>query len=285
MTTDSARAAFFHRSGDALHPRPEARGYWSASHIHGRLFGGLAARAVEQEHMEHEEDKEDREDREGENDKEGGLVPARLTLDLFRAAPMAPVTVSTHRVRDGRRIRVVDVAIRTEGELVARAQVVLLRAGGRADGEVWSPPAWIPPAVDTLGPPPRRAVSGPGDFVPPFDLWRVDPEGGSGGGAGRRRAVLRDTRPLVLDEPLSPLVRLGLAADYASPLANSGTGGLEFINADFTLRLCRLPEGEAIGMESTGHMASDGIAVGQATLFDGLGAFGTCGVSALANIR
>ncbi|MET9674528.1 acyl-CoA thioesterase domain-containing protein [Streptomyces sp. NPDC006482] len=263
----AAAGAFFHRFGDELHPQPAARGYWSASRIHGRLFGGLAARTVEREHLE------------------GGLVPARLTLDLFRSAPMAPVTVSSERVRDGRRIRVVDVGIRTGGELVARAQVVLLQAGGRAVGEVWSPPAWVPPPVDTLGPPHR--TSRPGEFVPPFDLWRVDPDERSspGSGAVRRRAVLRETRQLVLGETLGPLVRLGLAADYASPLANSGTSGLEFINADFTLRLCRMPADEAIGMESSGHMASDGIAVGQATLFDGLGAFGTCGVSALANVR
>ncbi|WP_329376904.1 thioesterase family protein [Streptomyces sp. NBC_01351] len=266
MTTDRA-GAFFRSSGDALHPQPEARGYWSASQIHGRLFGGLAARAVEHEHMEE------------------GLVPARLTLDLFRGAPMAPVTVSTYRVRDGRRIRVVDVRIDADGEQVARAQVVLLRAGGKAVGEVWSGPSWVPPSADALGPPHLPATSG--KFVPPFDVWRIDPGDGPSreDDAGPRRAVLRDTRPLVSGEPLTPLVRVGLAADYASPLANSGTHGLEFINADFTLRLSRLPGEESIGMESAGHMASDGIAVGQATLFDSLGAFGTCGVSALANVR
>ena len=38
-----------------------------------------------------------------------------------------------------------------------------------------------------------------------------------------------------------------MAADFTNPLANSGDQGLEFVNADYTLYLHRLPVGEWIG--------------------------------------
>ena len=41
--------------------------------------------------------------------------------------------------------------------------------------------------------------------------------------------------------------RAALSADFASPLANSGPAGIDYINADLTLHLGRLPEGEWIG--------------------------------------
>ena len=80
----------------------------------------------------------------------------------------------------------------------------------------------------------------------------VHPGHVSGQGFGApmpRRSWLRDTRALVEGEALSPFVRAALAADFASPVANSGSHGLDHINADLTLHLGRLPEGDWIGIE------------------------------------
>jgi hypothetical protein len=224
--------------------------------LHGRLLGGLAARAIEQRHAR------------------PGLRFARLTVDLFRNSPMLPVTVETSLVRDGRRIRVADATISTAQGVIARASAVLLREGEQPGGErSLVTPAWDVPPPE--GPP----VEANGPWTPPFDLWRVTPWGAPGPG----RVWMRERFALVDDEPLTPIVRAALAADFASPLSNSQADGLRFINADYTLTLARPPEGDLIGMESTGHVSDGGVATGQVTVHDAAGPFGFCVVTALAN--
>ncbi|MGN9841924.1 acyl-CoA thioesterase domain-containing protein [Nonomuraea sp. H19] len=248
-------SAFFTRKRDELVPAPHARGPWSPDMLHGRLLGGLAARALEERYAE------------------PGLHFARLTVDLFRNSPMLPVTVETALVRDGRRIRVADATIATEQGVIGRASAVLLRQGEQPGGEqTIVTPAWEEPAPD--GPP----VEGQG-WTPPFDLWRLTEWGAPGPG----RVWMRDTHPLVEDEPVTPFVRAALAADFASPLSNVGSAGLRYINADYTLTLARLPEGDIIGLESTGHLSAGGVATGHVTLHDTAGPVGFCVVTAVAN--
>ncbi|WP_433242927.1 acyl-CoA thioesterase domain-containing protein [Streptosporangium sp. CA-135522] len=252
MTDNSA---FFTLKNGELVPAPQARSPWSADMLHGRLLGGLAARAIEAEH--------------GDPD----FHFARLTIDLFRNSPLLPLSVETTRIREGRRIRVVDATVRTEQGAVARAGAVLLRRSEPPAGEVWSTPAWDAPTPAELGPPPPDTLS------LPFDLWRLTDwdEGGS------NRAWVRETHPLVEGETMSPFVRVALAADFASPLSNSGTAGLHYINADYTLALSRLPVGDEVGMESSGHLSDAGIATGQCALHDTAGPIGYCLVTALVN--
>jgi hypothetical protein len=222
--------------------------------LHGRLLGGLAARALERY-------------------AEPGLHFARLTVDLFRNSPMLPVTVETALVRDGRRIRVADATISTDQGVIGRAGVVLLRQGEQPGGaQTLVTPAWDAP------PPAGPPVDGPG-WKPPFDLWRLTEWGAPGPG----RVWMREKHPLVDGETVSPFVRAALAADFASPISNAGTDGLRFINADYTLTLARLPEGELIGVEATGHLSARGVATGQVTFHDTSGPIGFCAVTAVAN--
>ncbi|MEV5323548.1 thioesterase family protein [Nonomuraea sp. N2-4H] len=252
----SSESAFFTLKRDEYVPAPHARGPWSPGMLHGRLLGGLAARAIEQRHAR------------------PGLRFARLTVDLFRNSPMLPVTVETSLVRDGRRIRVADATISTAQGVIARASAVLLREGEQPGGErSLVTPAWDVPPPE--GPP----VEANGPWTPPFDLWRVTQWGAPGPG----RVWMRERFALVDDEPLTPIVRAALAADFASPLSNSQADGLRFINADYTLTLARPPEGDLIGMESTGHVSDGGVATGQVTVHDAAGPFGFCVVTALAN--
>jgi hypothetical protein len=221
--------------------------------LHGRLVGGLAARALENEHA-------------GE-----GLHAARLTVDMFRNSPLTPLRVTTKRIRDGRRIRVADAEISSARGVIGRASLVLLRRGERPSGEVRSTPPWDAPAPADLGAPLWR----PDGWRPPFDLWYI--------GEDRRRVWIRESHPLVAGEKSSPLVRTALAADFASPLSNAGTEGLRYINADYTLYLSRLPLGEVVGLEATGHLSDEGIATGQCAMHDESGPIGYCAVTAISN--
>ncbi|MEV0594874.1 acyl-CoA thioesterase domain-containing protein [Nonomuraea cavernae] len=247
-------SAFFTRKQGEFVPEPHARSPWSPDMLHGRLLGGLAARAIEQEYGA------------------PGLSFARLTVDLFRNSPLLPVTVETELVRDGRRIRVADAVIRTDQGVIGRVSAVLLRKGEQPEGERLVTPAW-----DEL--PPEEPPLEAGGWTPPFDMWwRTE-----WAQPGPHRVWLRERHPLVDDEEITPFTRVALAADFASPLSNGGAGGLPFINADYTLTLGRLPEGELIGVESTGHLSADGIATGQCTFHDAAGPVGFCLVTAVAN--
>ncbi|MFD7293837.1 acyl-CoA thioesterase domain-containing protein [Streptomyces sp. NPDC059897] len=251
-TVDSAGSA------ETFVPESHARGWWAPGTVHGRLLGGLLARALEREHAEE------------------GLHFARLTVDLFRTAPFAPVGVTTQRVRDGRRIRVADaVAHGTDGRPLARASAVLLRTATPPPGHIPATGPWdAPPAQELLAPHGRTQFLRFDEELRPVREWSGDQ---------RRRSWMRDARPLVGGEALSPLVRAALAADTASPLAHAGDDGLRYINADYTLSLSRLPLSDEIGLEATGHTAEDGIAVGHCTLYDAAGPIGYCTTTALAN--
>ena len=259
MTTGFEHPPYFEVKGDEFAPAPHARSWWAESMLHGRLMGGLMARAVEREH--------------GADD----LQVARLTVDLFRNAPLAPVRIEAERVRDGRRIRVVEARSVIGGQVVAKASAVLLRRSEQPDGTVPATPPWD-------APPPEELPASRSRFPP--RVWRFT--GGNDparhwSARGTRRIWLRETCLLVADEALTPLVRATLAADSTSPLAHAGDVGLGFINADYTLYLGRLPDGDTIGLESGGHTSAAGVAVGHCTMHDRTGPVGYCMTAAVAN--
>ena len=92
-------------------------------------------------------------------------------------------------------------------------------------------------------------------------------------------------RDLVEGEAFTPFTRVAIAADFASPFANSGDKGLGWINADITLYLHRLPITKWIGFEVKNHGATAGVAIGECWLYDEQGPIGTSSVMALAQRR
>src|SRR5687768_10458941 len=106
LTSD---AIFVHENGCFL-PSERARSPWSDTMVHGGPLAGLLAHGVERFAA----------------DPEMRLV--RLTVDLFRPAPMNALTLSVHSARSGRRIHAVDASLLADGVEVARAGGLLLRA-------------------------------------------------------------------------------------------------------------------------------------------------------------
>ncbi|MBB5915630.1 hypothetical protein BJY24_004542 [Nocardia transvalensis] len=100
---------------------------------------------------------------------------------------------------------------------------------------------------------------------------------------GERNQIWHFAIPTVEGERPTPFQLAAGVADVMNLVSNFGDGGLEFINADATLHLARLPEGPEIGLSSTGRVEQDGISVGAAVVFDRTGVIGTASVSGLAN--
>jgi acyl-coenzyme A thioesterase PaaI-like protein len=249
---------YWRQVGSQLVPEPVARAPWGENMLHGRLLSALAARAVEREH--------------GDPD----FHCARLTVDLFRAARLEPVEVRTESVRQGGRVRAVDVEIESQGKVVARAAAVLLRHGEQPKSRAWAAPEWDAP------PPAELAVDeSPEARFLPIDTRPITPGGFRA--AGRKRIWLRELCGLVEGEEWTPLTRAAAVADLANAVASTGEEPNMFINADVALYLGRLPAGEWIGLEATGHVGAEGVSVGSCDLYDEGGRIGWSTFAAVAN--
>ncbi|MDT5349891.1 MAG: hypothetical protein QOH91_3178 [Mycobacterium sp.] len=247
-----APAPYFVRNENLYVPNAIARGGWGPS-ISGHVVGGLLAWAVES----------------AVDDPQ--LQPARLTVDLPRPTALEPIEVRTHVQHDRRRLRLVEAVLIQDGAPVARASALFLRRGPQPDGDVWSQPVQMPPL------PTDQEGAYPSIFMRTYG-WGVDVQNPAPewpDTSGRKYTWLQETRPLIDAEPLTAFTRAAMAGDVTASLANWGTNGLQFINADYTLTLSRLPEGPHIGLASLTHYSHDGVATGSAIVLDHKGPVGS----------
>jgi hypothetical protein len=260
----SGPSAFFVADGDIFVPQPIARGPWGQT-ISGNYVGGLLGHVLDRDAGD------------------PGFQPARLTVDLFRPAALAPVRVDTTVTREGRRLRLVDAVMTQSDTVVARASGLFLRRGEQPSAEIWTSPVTMPPLPSTPDPIPRGLAMlvwtyGSGEHTPGpgfgLEAWEH---------AGPKYIWVRDIRPLVEGEPLTPFTRAAMAGDMVSSLTHYGPNGLQFINADYTLTLSRLPEGPYLGLAALTHYSHAGVATGVATLVDESGPIGSGVATALAN--
>jgi hypothetical protein len=256
--TFSEDDAFFREEGGLYVPLEPSRGYWSRDSIHGRSVVGLIGQEIERLHGE------------------AGMIPARFNVDMHRLARFAPVRIETRVVRDGGRLRLVEAMLTIDGVEQARAQCQFLRAAEQPEGRVWAPEPWQVPAPDALKslPDPKRKR---------LSEWRII--AGGMGSYGPRQMWMREYFPLVHGRPMTPFTRVVASADFASPWIHASDKGIGYINTDIIVQLHRLPRGEWVGFESTGHEASQAIAVGHCRLYDEDGAIGYISATALANQR
>ncbi|OBJ69949.1 thioesterase family protein [Mycobacterium sp. 1274756.6] len=252
----SREAAYFVRDDvDCFLPTAYANSHWGADHLGGPAVVALAARVLEERYGDPE------------------LRPARLTVDLVRAARTAPTVTEVRAVRDGRRIRTSECDLRQHGQLIARATLVQYRAAEAPPGRLWraEPDLAVPAGLD------ERDWSRLGSAAAGWSPTPGDHQNDS------RKRFLHRGFPLVAGQDNTPLVRAAMVAEATSLVTNLGTHGIGYINGDLSVGLTRLPHGEWLGVHAESHWAHDGIAVGSATLYDDLGPFGTGLVTALAN--
>jgi hypothetical protein len=273
--------SIFVLDGERFVPTEKARSPWSETQLHGGSAAGLLARAVERF-----------------ND-DPALQVARLTVDLLKPVPNAPLQAHTSSVRRGNRIHVVEAVLTCEGELVTRATALLMR---RLDQEVAVQP---PPAV--LTPPDGLESSNLGGWMRPPGAPPSPPllaqQGlhttievrwlNRGDHGGQNGAWVRLPVPFIEGEENTPLVRAAAVSDFTNALSNmaapsrgSGRAGpVSFINADITLYLHRYPRGEWIALETGRSAQPSGIGVSTAAMHDVDGPIGTVVEAILANQR
>jgi hypothetical protein len=262
--------AIYRPEGERFLPTAAAGGPWADGFQHGGPPAGLLARTVETFA--------------GEPD----MLVSRLTVDLLRPVPMQPLTPTARTVRAGRRIHVVEAALLADGVVVSQATALLRRqsegpeAPGGGHFVMPSGPAAFPSQGLSGGlrggAPPR-----PGFHTTVEVRWAHRP-----GDAEPGTAWFRLPQALVDGEEWTPFQRAAATADFVNVVAgvaNMQQTGVGYINADSTIYLHRLPEGEWIGLQSVRAVESHGLGVSRATIFDERGPVGIGVKEVIANRR
>lgn len=257
--------ALFRADGDLLVPQDIARSLWRADQMHGVATSGALGREVENAVRAAGRD---------------DLRPARYTVDLFRAPSMGPCAMSSTVVREGSRLMLVDAQLAQDGEVVARASALFLKATEDPPGEVWAP--------DQAPQPPPLEVAAISE-EPRVPIFFSDGVGWSQNFAEHQNAGRKQTWQtalgIVAGEKPTPFQALAGTADSTSMVVNWGTAGVQYINTDITLAISRVPVSQEIGLSAISWTSYEGIATGTCAVFDRQGRIGTSTVTSISNAR
>jgi len=251
---------FVAHGSDEWLPTDLARGPWDPDALHGGPTAALLARAVEPLLVP--------------------LQPVRLTVELLRPVPIAPLRVDGWLTRDGRKVRLAGAKIEHEGVVVASTVALGIRT---KDVPIPEQAADRPPGPDE-GTSPDRSLD-------PYDAFHntgVEHRfvRGDFGVPGPATDWIRLRYPVVPDEDPSPLQRVAAAADFGNGISGLNIlGDLVFINPDLTIHLHRLPEGEWICLDARSHYEPHGIGMATSALYDEQGPIGQSTQALLLDAR
>lgn len=207
---------------------------------------------------------------------------ARLTVDLMRPVPVAPLTIETEILREGKKIQLVAIRLLAEGREVVRATALRIRKQAEAL------PVDTPyPALDLPHPEGGTdAMTGAMSNTPFLSGLSARNVRGAFGQAGPAAIWFHATRPIVDGAAILPLMRAAIAADFCN-----GTSSVldfrhwTFINGDLTLSLAREPVGDWILLDAETWAGPDSIGLAAARLADRDGYFGRAVQSVLFEKR
>jgi hypothetical protein len=253
--------AFYERAGDAFVPSELTRGPWDPGAQHAGPPSALLARAVEAE----------------------GTLIDRITIEVLRPVPLAPLLVAGEIVRPGRNVELVEALMTAAGgdaRPIARAIAWRLRTDDAVA------------ALDSGPPPPRPDAGRERQFFPTgqkvgyhtaMDYRFVE---GAFTEPGPARVWLRMRHPLVAGEPPSPLTRVLVAADSG----NGVSAALDyrrhlFINTELTVHLVREPLGEWVHLDAVTYVGPHGVGLSETVLSDQTGRLGRSAQTLLVRRR
>lgn len=195
---------------------------------------------------------------------------ARVTIDLIRPVPLAPLTFETEVLRQGRKIQLCAVRLFADGVPMVAASVLKVRMKQEAlPAGVAGPPVELP-SFEASPEDPAQFSNSP--FVTGMRLRAAR---GKFGVPGPGAIWYRIERPLIEGSAVSQAVRAVVAADFC----NGTSAALDFrhwtfLNADLTVSLAREPVGEWILLDAESWIGPDGSGLAMARLADVDGYFG-----------
>ena len=247
--------SFYTRDGDRYAPTGLGISPWNPRAQMGAALAGLVAHALDLA------------------ESPVAMVPVRLTIDIMGAVPLGPLTCDVTILREGARLQLLAVNLLQGSRVWVRATALRVRAGTSPSIEA---PLSRPFPID---PEPVAAMWN----SPLADTMRVQggfPDPGPGAWWVRPKATV------VAGEPLRPLERVAMVADYGSGVAPLvSPRDWTFANLDVALHLSRLPRGEWVLVDATSESAGNGIGLAHTRLGDRDGMFGAAHQSIFLDSR
>jgi Thioesterase-like superfamily len=244
--------AIYRVDGNRVVTSPNAAGPWDARMQHGSAPAALVVWAAE-------------------------AVPtrepmriARVTIDLMRPVPVAPLTIETEILREGRKIQLCAVRLLSEDVLVVGATILKIKTQAlKLPSDVADLPVELP------GPDQARAEQPDFSSSPFVSGISLRAARGRFGVPGSGAIWYRVDRPLVEGSEVSQAMRAVVAADFC----NGTSAALDFrewtfINADLTVSFARQPLGAWILLDAESWIGPDGAGLAMARHADEHGYFG-----------
>jgi hypothetical protein len=262
--------AFFVPDGDLYAPTELTRGPWDPDSEHAGPPAALIGREIER------------------LEGGGGRRVGRITYEILRAVPIAPLRVSARVVRPGRSVELVEATLTDAGgEEVIRASAWRLRSAEieipdglsseRGPGLIGSSPSTLRPGFA----PPSYADARPGRFpttghdVGYHTAMEYRFVRGDFVERGPAVAWMRMRYPLIPGEAPSPLQRVLVAADSGNGVsATLDWDRYLFINVDLTVHVHRPPAAEWVCLDAITIPEPSGVGIADTALYDERGPIG-----------
>ena len=240
-------SAFYRFDGEFYHPLQPAIAPWTRRHQNGTSVGGLLAREVER------------------TPAPRSLRTARLTIEIQRAAPLAPTVARAQVLRQGEREQLVEAELVVDGEQIATALGLRVCEG---EGPRLPQPGHGLPAPEAAPRQPLTSVLGEGHPM----QTRVVKGVRAGSGPGAYWSYFN--ADLVAGEAASATVRAVMACDIAAAVSNGASTDWAFPNIDLSLYLARAPQGGWTLTDAVAEQYGEGYGLISSVLSDAEGPFG-----------
>jgi hypothetical protein len=259
--------ALFVPDGDRYVPTALGTSPWNRDSLHGGAPAALLSRAIERHDAAPEQP----------------MQLVRVTMEILRPVPLAPLRIETRTIRPGRRVQLVESRLLTDdGTEVTRATGMRLRVAELP----------LPDAAEDSEPPPPPPEAGhdaaPAWEWPAFHSHALDIRAVRGDfiAPGPCTAWFRLRVPVVPDEDPSPVMRVAAAADFGNGISQVlPMQDWIFINPDLTFTVSRPPTGEWVCLDAASHFAGDGAGFAESALYAGRGRIGRAVQSLLLDRR
>jgi hypothetical protein len=195
---------------------------------------------------------------------------ARVTIDLMRPVPVAPLTIESDVLREGRKIQLCGIRLKADGVVVVSASVLKIK----------QQTAELPPEIADLRvhlPGPNLCMVEPGNLASSPFVRSISMRAARGrfGQLGPGAIWFRVDHPLIAGSAVSQAMRAVVASDFS----NGTSPALDFtkwtfINADLTVSLARQPIGDWILLDGESWIGPDGTGLAMSRLADQHGYFG-----------
>ena len=251
--------AFYEADGDRFISTELTRGPWDPGSQHAGPPAALAGRAIER------------------LDGGEGRQVGRVTFEILRPVPIAPLTLSARVVRPGRSVDFCEATLSDDEQTLIRATAWRLRTEETAipDDVVGGSTA------EARRTPPPQEEGEPRDFFPTgqevgyHSAMEYRFIHGAFTEPGPALTWMRMRVPLVCGEEPSPLVRVLAAADTGNGVSSAlDWRRYLFINVDLSVHLHRMPVGEWVCLDALTLPERNGIGMTDTVLWDERGRIG-----------